>query len=318
VNSLEVASGIHRLEAPLGDRYVALYLIEGDEAALLVDTGVAGSPAEALGGVDAGRIRYVLVSHADFDHTGGNAAVRELCPGAIFCCHDLDRPLVEDLEAMLYRRYGEAIADHGIDDGDEARDSIRSNARHVPIELALTGGERLRLGGDREIEILHTPGHSRGHVTVWDPAARVAVIADAVLWNAVLGASGEPVFPPTYRYVDAYVATIQRLQGMPIETLLTSHYPVYRGEEVGEFLAESRAFVDRADAALREELSAAAEPPTLRELCDRLGPRLGSWPAEATATMWFPLLGHLERLAAFGLLSTGRRDGVVTFRWSGG
>jgi glyoxylase-like metal-dependent hydrolase (beta-lactamase superfamily II) len=284
VNSVEVAPGIHRLEAPLGERYVALYLIDGDEAVLLVDTGVAGSPAEVLGGVDADRIRYVLVSHADFDHTGGNAAVRELCPEAIFCCHDLDRPLVEDLEALLYRRYGEAIADHGIDDGDEARASIRLNARHV---------------------------------TVWDPAARVAVIADAVLWNAVLGVSGEPLFPPTYRYVDTYVATIQRLQGIPIETLLTSHYPVYRGDEVDAFLAESRAFVDRVEAAVREELSAAAGPSTLRELCDRLGPRLGSWAAEATATLWFPLLGHLERLAAFGLVSTGRKDGVVTFRWSG-
>ena len=318
MNSVEVTRGIHRLEAPLGDRYVALYLIEGDEAALLVDTGVAGSPAEALGGVDADRIRYVLISHADFDHTGGNAAVRELCPDAIFCCHDLDRPLVENLEAMLYRRYGEAIADHDIDDGDETRDFIRANAQHVPIDLALTGGERLRLGADREIEILHTPGHSHGHLTVWDPAARVAVIADAVLWNAVLGLAGEPVFPPTYRYVDAYVATIQRIREMPIETLLTSHYRVYRGQEVSEFLDESGAFVQRAEAALREELTAAGEPSTLRELCDRLGPRLGSWPAEAARMLWFPLLGHLERLGASGLVSTGRRDGVVTFRWSGG
>jgi len=38
----EVAHGIHRVEAPLGDRYVCLYLLAGEEAALLVDTGLDG------------------------------------------------------------------------------------------------------------------------------------------------------------------------------------------------------------------------------------------------------------------------------------
>jgi glyoxylase-like metal-dependent hydrolase (beta-lactamase superfamily II) len=78
----EPANGIHRIEAPLGERYVALYVIRGDDCSLLVDTGVDDSirahlvPALSALGVDPGHIRYVVNTHSDFDHVGGNAAVK--------------------------------------------------------------------------------------------------------------------------------------------------------------------------------------------------------------------------------------------------
>ena len=58
-------------------------------------------------GLKPEKIRYVINSHADFDHTAGNASVRELCPQAVFMCHDLDRHMVEDIEAMIRLRYSE-------------------------------------------------------------------------------------------------------------------------------------------------------------------------------------------------------------------
>ena len=152
-------------------------------------------------------------------------------------------------------------------------------------------------------------------MTVWDPATGAAVIADAALANAVLTATGAPSFLPTYRYVEPYLASVARLQAMPINTLLTSHYPVYRGDDVATFLAESRAFVDRVEAAVREELAAGAA--TLRSLCETLSPRLGGWDDSAAPFLAYPLLGHLERLQAYGLVSTERRNGVVAWRWQG-
>jgi glyoxylase-like metal-dependent hydrolase (beta-lactamase superfamily II) len=316
----EVAAGIHRIEAPLGDRYVCLYLLCGDDCALLVDTGIDSSPGELVLytdeiGFDRGRIRYVLTSHADFDHSGGNGAVRELCPEAVFLCHQLDRRLIEDVEALIDLRYGEFLADHGIDDGDTVREFIRQHSRHIPIDIGLSGGERLRLGSSWDVEVLHTPGHSRGHLSIWDPRSRSAVIADAALWHCVPTASGEPAFPPTYRYLDTYLASIQRLQGMPIETLLTSHYPVYRADAVAAFLGESRAFAERVETALRTELANASEPRTLRELCRTLSPQLGDWEDSASTSLAYPLLGHLERFESYGLASTERRDGLLAWRW---
>ena len=39
----ELRPGLHRIQAPLGERFVALYLLVGETGALLVDTGIRES-----------------------------------------------------------------------------------------------------------------------------------------------------------------------------------------------------------------------------------------------------------------------------------
>jgi len=74
--------------------------------------------------------------------------------------------------------------------------------------------------------------------------------------------------------------------------------------------------VDRAEAALREELATAAEPVTMKTLTERLGPRLGRWPAESHQFLSQPLLGHLERLERYGLVHRSQADGRTAYVWT--
>jgi glyoxylase-like metal-dependent hydrolase (beta-lactamase superfamily II) len=318
---MEVAPGIHRIEAPLGDRINCLFVLAGEENAMLVDTGLDSTPHESLlpylesVRLKPQQIRYVVNTHSDFDHMGGNGSLRKLAPDAIFMCHELDRPMVENLEHMIGRRYGEFQADHDIDDSAETKQWIRANAHDVPIDLGLTGGERFHLGAGWHVEVLHTPGHSWGSVSLYDPRSRAAIIGDAILWNTLLTKDGKPAFPPTYRYVETYLASLHRLQGMPVDFMLTSHFPVYTGSEVADFLGESRAYVDRIDAGLRTELQRAREPRTMKDLIEALGPGLGSWPSEARVYLVYPFSGHLERLRQFGLIEADHRNGRVAWRW---
>jgi glyoxylase-like metal-dependent hydrolase (beta-lactamase superfamily II) len=317
---MEVADGIHRIETPLGERVNCVYLFAGTRSALLFDTAIGPAVASHVApylagvGVEPGRVRYVVNSHCDWDHHGGNGAVRDLLPAAVLCCHELDRPQIEDADLLFASRYDELAAD-GITEPAQTRPFVAANTRQVPMDVGLSGGERFCLGSGWEVELLHTPGHSRGHVTVYDPRSRTAVVGDAVLGSAVLLADGSPAFPPTYRHVDTYLATTQRLQGMGLEHLLTAHYPVYTGPGAAEFLGETRAFADRVEAALRAEL--AAGPATMSALSERLGPRLGRWPREADQFLSQPLLGHLERLEQFGLVRRGQQDGRTAYAWAG-
>jgi len=319
---MEVADGIHRVETPLGDRVNCVYLFAGTRWALLFDTAIGPAVAShvepylAAAGVEPARIRYVVNSHCDWDHHGGNGAVRDLAPAAVLCCHELDRPLVEDADLLFARRYDELAAD-GISEPATTRAFVAANTRQVPIDLGLSGGERFFLGSGWAVDLLHTPGHSRGHVSIHDPRSRTAVVGDAVLGSAVLLADGSPAFPPTYRYVDTYLGTVQRLQAMGLDQLLTAHYPVYGGPDAAEFLADTRAFADRAEAALRKELAAAGGPVTMTALTERLGPRLGRWPGEANQFLSQPLLGHLERLERHGLVDRARANGPAGYVWAG-
>jgi glyoxylase-like metal-dependent hydrolase (beta-lactamase superfamily II) len=311
---MTIAPGIHRIVAPLGERFNAIYVFVGSDTALIVDTGLDADPAGTILpyldeiGLDRARVGYILNTHADFDHMGGNASIRELFPDALLMCGEADRRLVEDIDRMIDERYGEFAAEHGLDDTDETKAWIRENARATSIDVGLTGGEQFHLGDDWHVEILHTPGHSLGCMSVWDPRSRSLAIGDAVLWNAVLLANGEAAFPPTYRYVETYLATVQRLQGMAPERLLTSHYPPYDGAAVAGFLDGSRAYLDRVEDALRAELERAA-PVTLAQLTVSLGPVLGDWPASASQYLCYPLLGHLENLERQGLAARTTSSG---------
>lgn len=320
---MEVVAGIHRIQAPLGDRFVCVYLLVGDEATMLIDTGLDDTTQEYIlpymqaEGLEPSAVRYILTSHSDFDHTAGNRSALEAFPNAMLMCHRLDQAMVEDMQLILDARYDEFKEAHGIFETEEARSGMLAVSRTAPVDLALVGGERVRLGSDWHVELWHTPGHSRGHMSVHDPRSGALIICDATLYHAVLRADGTVAFPPTYRYLDTYLATLAQFEAISPPWLLTSHYPVYEGDQVKSFLAASRVFVERVDAELRGYLRTSAEPRTMLEIIGELSPRLGEWPEAAAPALSQPLAGHLERMEQHGLVSAVHREGRMAYKWVG-
>lgn len=317
---MEVREGIHRIEAPLGDRYVALYLVVGDDCSLLVDSGLDESVRVQLRdylmrtGLAPTGIRYLVNTHADFDHIGGNGAVRELSPEVLIACGAPDREMIEDVEVLIDRRYGEFRRAHGFDETDETKEFIRSSCRLLPVDLTLTGGETFNLGG-RRVEVIPTPGHSRGHLALYDEATDSAIIADAALATSVLTASGEPAFPPTYRYVEAYRATARALLALDADVLLTSHYPVAVGPSAADFLHRTLTYCDTVERVVSDVLSAADHPLTLLEVCRAGAGRLGPWPAGPADYLIYPVLGHIESIEERGFIGrSAGSDGLTRWR----
>ena len=244
---MEIRPGLHRIPAPLGERFVALYLLVGPDGALLVDTGIRESITETLlpyldqHGIERTTVRWALNTHCDFDHTGGNGALKAAIPGVELLVHELDRELTEDVQRLIDVRYGEFREADGFDDPPETTAYLRSVSDLVPVDRVVHGGEELDLG-NRRIRILHVPGHSPGHLAVHDPRNRAVLIGDATLGATVPTADGRPAFPPTYRDVDPYLDSIELFRSLEPELLLTAHYPVYEGAAVAKFLEESEAY----------------------------------------------------------------------------
>jgi len=318
---MEIRPGLHRIQAPLGRRFVAMYLLTGSEGGLLFDTGVADSvPGTLLPyldriGFDPAQLRWVISSHCDFDHTGGNAALRAVAPDCQLLAGRDDVPMTQDVNLLISGRYGEFSARDGFDDPPATTAEIRRSTGLVDVDRALDGGERIDLGGDRTIEVLAVPGHSPGHLALWDATNEALVISDAVLGESVPFADGEPAFPPTYRDTSAYVETIRRLRGYPAQLLLTAHYPVYEGEAVMRFLDSSLAYTEVIDRAITTELEQSG-PLTSLELVRRVGAALGPWSSGAADYLIFPVTGNLERLVAAGRVVEGDRDGTRTWGWN--
>jgi glyoxylase-like metal-dependent hydrolase (beta-lactamase superfamily II) len=319
---MEIRPGLHRVEAPLGERFVALYLLVGDEAALLVDTGVRDSITGSLlpyldeAGIPRETLRWAINTHCDYDHTGGNGALKRAIPSVQILAHDLDAELVENVDRLIDVRYGEFRETDGFDDPPETTAYLRGVSDLVAVDRRLAGGEEFDLGG-RSVRVLHVPGHSPGHVAVHDPANRALMIGDATLGTTVLTADGRPAFPPTYRDVEPYVQSLRAFRALDADLLLTSHYPVYEGDGVARFLDESEAYTAQVDAVLSRLLEASDSPATTLELVRAAGAELGPWPPGALDYAVFPVTGNLERLEQRGLVEShtdagGRRR----WRWS--
>ena len=78
------------------------------------------------------------------------------------------------------------LADHGLY-GPELTETSRGLCDWMPVmpsigrpSTLLDGGERVTVG-DRTWEVVHTPGHSPGHVCLWSAADRLLCSGDHLL-----------------------------------------------------------------------------------------------------------------------------------------
>jgi hydroxyacylglutathione hydrolase len=118
---------------------------ETREAIVIDPGGDAETIASALaeGGL---RVTAIVATHAHFDHVIAAEHIRELT-GAPFYLHDEDKPLLS-----WYRESGRMFL--GIDLPDPP-----------DVDTAATEGDRLR-AGSVELEVVHTPGHSPGSISL--------------------------------------------------------------------------------------------------------------------------------------------------------
>lgn len=318
----EVARDVYRIDTELGPRVNSLYLFAGQDACLLLDSGIDGTaqrdlrPAFETLGLEPERLTWAAISHADVDHFGGMASLREFAPEVRLLAHQADAAMMESYATFEELRGRGFREPWGLDEDPAALEWTRAVTRESSIDLQVVGGEIIRLGGGWSVELLHAPGHSRGHLSVWDPRSRALAVSDAVLSDAVRLATGEPAFPPTYRFVDDYLSTIQRFASMDPELLLTAHYPTMQRAEAQAFLASSRNFATGLEQAMQEVIAASGDGGIdLEKLLAELNPRVGTWPEAGTLTaLAFPVVGHLERALAVGTVEFVAHEGPARVR----
>jgi glyoxylase-like metal-dependent hydrolase (beta-lactamase superfamily II) len=308
----KIFPGVFMLEGEIGGRPLQIMYLQGDEASLLLDTGCGHDPEKFIvpqmreAGGDPGSLRWILNSHPDLDHVGGNYAMKQFAPQAILACGDADRASCVSLEGLMKFRYDVYRQDHQIFyDAETVTWMDAEGGKPQPIEVTFHGGEHLRLGTDWQLEVLAVPGHSKGHVALYDRKHQALYAADAIHGRGYWSRGGEPKLCPTYLDVDDYLGTIQLIEHLPINTYIGCHWPVKEGSQVSAFCSESRQFVDRVDRLLAESLK---HPRSLREICLSLGPVLGDWPRQVDIELVYALGGHLARSVGLGRIKSQIRS----------
>jgi glyoxylase-like metal-dependent hydrolase (beta-lactamase superfamily II) len=300
--AMQLYPGADLIECEINGRPLYLPVLREGRKTLLLDCGAKhhaqNDIPKALSflGVAPEDVLWLVITHPDGDHCGGSAEFQKLYANCRIACGEADRALIESPDYLYSFRYDAYRKDHGVFFDAETEQAIRScSSTPQPVAFTFTGGEILRLGPDRVLELWHLPGHSRGHLGLYDTKHGTLFYGDAIQGAGYRSLAGLWTLCPTYLYVEPYLQTIRTIEACPAETIVGCHWPVSRSRQaILQFCAESRNFVFQADRLIRDYLSKHDSGVSLRELCERLSDQLGEWPWEVRFELANALSGHLE------------------------
>jgi len=314
----EVANGVFRIESVFGGRLLYLYLLRGESRTVLVDAGAVVTPKEAVFPA-LERLSLspdvLLITHPDLDHQGGATAIRRHHPDVELVCGVGDESQIGNPRTLVAERYSAFEYEHGAGFPTEVKPKLVNLAGGTPVTVNRTfcGGERLRLSDDWVVEILHLPGHSKGHLGIYDPRSGSAITQDAVHGNDYPYADGRPwALMPTYYYIEPYLQTVTILQDLELEALHTAHWPAAEREAATAHLEATRDYTLEADSLIfglvRDGKS------TLLELMEEALPILGKWDPSVIGDFACSVAGHLQRFVDAGLMEAESDEGTLHYK----
>ena len=218
-----------QFEIPLSDekkisRFVTSCVIEGEKL-VVVDTSVASTAFEILSfieniGIRPEDIDIVINTHCHFDHVGGNGVLKDTA-NPQFMAHPLDIPCIEDLDyQMKVRPEGGMI--------ELCSDPIK-------VGREINDGDVIEIGDGLKINVLHTPGHSAGSISLYLPEDGVLLSGDAL---------PEPGSLPIYENMNQTLASLNKLREIKADVLLSAMSPnVLRGDQVRDHIDKSENYI---------------------------------------------------------------------------
>ncbi len=180
-----------------------IYLII-DEVVTLIDAGTGQNfkiVEKNLGkvGIKPSDIKLLINTHCHFDHAGGDWDFAGA--GCEVAIHGSEARLLRDGEETITCA---AMFDEGL--------------RPVEVARELREGDRVELG-EITLEVLHTPGHTRGSISLYEPERKLLFSGDVVFCDGV-GRTDLPTGD-----AGALVRSLRKLAKLEVERLYPGHGP---------------------------------------------------------------------------------------------
>jgi glyoxylase-like metal-dependent hydrolase (beta-lactamase superfamily II) len=239
---MEIVSGIHQLKIPIPDNplgYLNCYLIEGKGGWLMVDTGwftpeaFAHLQAELKNlGLGLADIATIVVTHVHPDHFGLAGKIRRVSPMTKLLMHRYESDLIDsryikfaelqDKMAILMQRHGVPMSELAA-----LKSASMPALEFVTMTLpdhVLYGGEVIATG-IYNLEVIWTPGHSPGHLCLYEPQNRLLFSGDHIL----------PIISPNVSYhvqsgdnpLGDYISALLKLKNLSVAKVLPGHEHIF-------------------------------------------------------------------------------------------
>ena len=326
----EVIPGIHWLKLPMlsddaGLDFVNAYVIRGTSGYLLVDSGwntdasfAALKKGMAEIGSDIKEISQILVTHVHPDHYGMAGRIKKLS-GASLAMHHLEKGFIEPRYVsmeLLLNQIDRLLMANGVPPkmiGSLSRATVGLERYVVPAypDITLHDGETVTTGLFT-FNVLWTPGHSSGHICLYEPEEKILLSGDHILPTITPNVSVHPqaIENPLGRYFNS----LHELKQLEVKLVLPGHENPFSG-----FQKRLDEIVQHHEQRNGETLAALADKPrTSFQIAQQVSWGFkGSWsslPDFHKRMAILETLAHLEMLAASGRVDRLPGEDIIYFR----
>ncbi len=235
--------GVHRFKLPLTGsplKYINAYLLRGKDGHLLIDTcwnlpDAAQALAHELEAIDIQPtdIRQIIITHTHLDHYGLTARMRAVS-GARLSLHAVEKKMI-DLRYRQTRKFAmeanalwrtSGVSERYLPDPDSMVERFRQMVQVAEPDEIFHGGETIEHDEFR-LEVIWTPGHSPGHICLYDAGHKIFFSGDHVLPGISPNIGLHPHCGPNP--LGDYISSLKAIAHLDVDLMLPAHGPPIKG-----------------------------------------------------------------------------------------
>jgi len=221
------------IPVPFPMKYVYCYLFKQNDGYCLIDVGLNYSAAREAWqevfdhlGIKFDDVHTIYLTHFHPDHSGLSGWMQEQT-GADLFMNEVDAAMIERVwgeGSVQVARMKEMVLQHGVPENlangiADHMDKLHKNV--LPLPLVKPIGATIEFG-DQQWSVIHTPGHSEGHVCFFHEKEGILIGGDHILERITPNIS---VWPGASQHpLHEYIDSLRKVRKYPIKKIYSAHH----------------------------------------------------------------------------------------------
>ncbi len=185
MNKLEVLKVEFKFNGIIDSIYPVILSDEKD--IILIDCGYPNflpliEESAIKNGIDLSKLTKLIITHHDFDHMGSAADFKRKYPNVKILSSIIDAEYISGKEKSLRLQQAESIYDKLSEEQKENAMNFQKmleSIENVKVDMLLKDGDKFDWCGG--IEIIETPGHMPGHISIYAKESKTLISGDALV-----------------------------------------------------------------------------------------------------------------------------------------
>jgi len=225
----EILPNLFRLKIPLPDsplKYLNSYVIKGADRNLIIDTGL--NRRECLEAMQAGlstlgidlKASDIFITHLHADHFGLVAKLATDTSHVYFSRPE--KELIESWEGfgpMIVYAGQNGFPEDELQAALDKHPGAKFGSEWIPEMKLLEDGDEIRIG-DYKFRCVVTPGHTLGHICLYEPDKKILVAGDHILIDITPNIQ---CWSDTQNPLKHYLASLEKVYSLKVDLTLPGH-----------------------------------------------------------------------------------------------